>query len=136
MKELSVPATVDSIVTVTGFVNEQLEALDCPLKAQAQIDIAIDEIFSNIAHYAYGQEMGEALVRFDTAQEPLTAVITFIDEGIPFDPLTSGDPDTGLSADEREAGGLGIFMVKKCMDHVLYERRDGKNMLTIKKIIG
>ena len=133
MKELTIAATVENIESVTDFVNEQLEALDCPMKAQMQIDIAIDEIFSNIAHYAYNPEIGQATVRVEVPEDPLSVMITFIDNGVPYDPLAKADPDTTLSADEREIGGLGIFMVKKSMDEVTYEYKDGQNILTIKK---
>ena len=133
MKELTVAATVENIETVTDFVNEQLEALDCPMKAQMQIDIAIDELFGNIAHYAYNPEIGKATVRVEVIEDPLAVVITFIDKGVPYDPLAKADPDTTLSAEEREIGGLGIYMVKKTMDEITYEYKDGQNILAIKK---
>ena len=135
MKELTIAATVENIETVTDFVNEQLEALDCPMKAQMQIDIAIDELFGNIAHYAYNPEIGKATVRVEVIEDPLAVVITFIDNGVPYDPLAKADPDTTLSAEEREIGGLGIYMVKKSMDDITYEYKDGQNILTIKKKI-
>ncbi len=133
MKELTVAATVENIETVTDFVNEQLEAVDCPIKAQMQIDIAIDELFGNIAHYAYNPETGNATVRVEVSEDPLFVVITFIDNGVPYDPLTQAEPDTSLSAEERQVGGLGIFMVKKTMDEVTYEYKDGMNILKIRK---
>ena len=136
MKELTVAATVENIETVTDFVNEQLEALDCPMKAQMQIDIAIDELFGNIAHYAYNPDVGEATVRVEVTEDPLAVVITFIDNGVPYDPLAKADPNTTLSAEEREIGGLGIFMVKKLMDDVIYRYEDGKNILEIRKLIN
>ena len=133
MKELNIAATVENIETVTDFVNEQLEALDCPMKAQMQIDIAIDELFGNIAHYAYNPEIGKATVRVEVIEDPLAVTITFIDNGVPYDPLAKADPDTTLSAEEREIGGLGIYMVKKSMDEITYEYKDGQNILAIKK---
>lgn len=133
MKELTLAATVDNIETVTDFINEQLEAADCPMKAQMQIDIAVDEIFGNITHYAYTPETGNATVRVEIEENPQSAVITFIDNGIPYNPLTQAEPDVTLSADERQIGGLGIFMVKKTMDEVTYEYKDGQNVLCIKK---
>ena len=133
MKELTIAATVENIGTVTDFVNEQLEALDCPMKAQMQIDIAIDELFGNIAHYAYNPEVGSATVRVEVTEDPLAVIITFIDKGVPYDPLAKADPDTTLSAEERDIGGLGIYMVKKSMDDVTYEYKDGQNILAIKK---
>ena len=133
MKELKLAATVENIETVTDFVNEQLEALDCPMKAQVQIDVAIDELFGNIAHYAYNPEVGSATVRVEVIEEPLSVVITFIDNGVPYDPLAKEDPDITLSAEERGIGGLGIYMVKKSMDDIIYEYKDGQNILKIKK---
>ena len=135
MKELTLAATVENIETVTEFVNEQMEALDCPMKAQMQIDIAIDELFSNIAHYAYSPETGEATVRFEVVQAPRSVVLTFIDKGVPYNPLSNTDPDTGLSAEERDAGGLGIYIVKKSMDEIAYAYENGKNILSIRKRI-
>ena len=135
MKELIIAATVENIETVTDFVNEQLEALDCPMKAQMQIDIAIDELFGNIAHYAYNPDVGDATVRVEVTEEPLAVVITFIDKGVPYDPLAKADPNITLSAEEREIGGLGIFMVKKTMDDITYEYKNGQNILKIKKYL-
>ena len=133
MIELTVEAKIENIEAVTDFVNEQLEALDCPMKAQMQIDIAIDELFGNIAHYAYNPEIGKATVRVEVIDDPLAVTITFIDNGVPYDPLAKADPDTTLSAEEREIGGLGIYMVKKSMDDITYEYKDGQNILAIKK---
>ena len=133
MKELTIAATVDNIAAVTDFVNEQLEVLNCPIKAQMQIDIAIDELFGNIAHYAYHPAVGKATVRVEVLEEPLAVVITFIDNGIPYDPLVKEDPDVTLSAEERSVGGLGIYMVKKTMDEIAYEYKDGQNILKIRK---
>lgn len=133
MKELTTTATIENIETVTDFVNEQLEALSCPMKAMMQIDIAIDELFGNIAHYAYHPEVGSATVRVEVTEDPLAVIITFIDNGVPYDPLAAEDPDITLSAEERTVGGLGIYMVKKSMDEISYEYKDGQNILTIKK---
>lgn len=135
MKELTIDATIENVAAVTAFVDEQLEQLDCPIKAQMQVDIAIDELFGNIAHYAYNPETGPATVRVEVIENPLAVVITFIDNGIPYDPLSQSDPDTTLSAEEREIGGLGIYMVKKSMDDISYEYKDGQNILKIRKNI-
>jgi anti-sigma regulatory factor (Ser/Thr protein kinase) len=133
MKELTINATIDNIQTVTDFVDEQLELFECPMKAQMQINIAIDEIFGNIAHYAYKPNDGSATVRVEVLKEPLLVIITFIDNGKPYDPLKTKEPDITLSVDDREVGGLGIYMVKNLMDEIIYEYKDGKNILTIKK---
>ena len=135
MKELTIAATVENIEVVTDFVNQQLELLECPMKAQMQIDIAIDELFSNIAHYSYNPEVGQATVRVEVVGNPLAVTITFIDNGIPYDPLSKEDPDLTLSAEERQIGGLGIYLVKKSMDEITYEYKDGQNILSIKKCI-
>ena len=133
MKELTIEATTDNIPAVTDFVNEQLEEVGCSMKVQIQIDVAIDELFSNIAHYAYDPGVGSATVRVELAEDPLSAVITFIDSGVPYDPLKKDDPDTSLSAEDRQIGGLGIYMVKKSMDAVSYEYKNGQNILTVTK---
>ena len=133
MKELNVAASVENIEAVTDFVNRELESLNCPMKAQLQIDVAIDELFGNIARYAYSAEGGEATVRVEVEEDPLSVIITFIDRGIPFDPLKRRDPNVTLSAEEREIGGLGIFLVKKTMDAIDYEYNDGQNILRIRK---
>ena len=135
MKELTIDATVENITTVTDFVNEQLEELNCPMKTQMQIDVAIDELFGNIAHYAYRPDIGTATVRVEVTQAPIAVIITFIDNGVQYDPLAKTDPDITLSAEEREIGGLGIYMVKKSMDEIAYEYKDGQNILTVKKQI-
>ena len=135
MKEMTIPATVENIEKVTEFVNSQLEEIDCPIKARMQIDIAIDELFGNIAHYAYNPETGPATVRVEVTEAPISVVVTFIDHVIPYDPLKKDDPDVTLSAEERAIGGLGIFMVKKTMDEITYEYKDGQNILRIRKDI-
>ena len=135
MQEMTIPATVENIEKVTDFVNVQLDNIDCPPKAQMQIDIAIDELFGNIAHYAYNPETGPATVRVEVTEKPISVVITFIDHGVPYDPLKKADPDITKSAEDREIGGLGIFMVKKTMDEITYEYKDGQNILRIRKDI-
>jgi len=133
MKELTMEAAIENVDAVTEFVNEQLERLGCPIRARMQVDVAIDELFGNIAHYAYHPGVGPATVRVETTEDPLSVIITFIDHGVKFDPLAREDPDLTLSAEERGIGGLGIYMVKKSMDELSYEYRDGQNILRIKK---
>lgn len=133
MKAITLDATVDNLNTVTDFVNSELERIGCPMKPMMQIDVVIDELFSNIAHYAYHPDVGPATVTVDVKDDPVSVIITFMDNGKPFDPLKSSDPDTSLSAEDRKIGGLGIFLVKKTMDSVNYEFKNGQNILTIKK---
>ncbi len=135
MKEWTFEANIDRISWLTDQVNEELEKLDCPMKAQMQIDVAIDELLANIASYAYDLDAGETTVRFDFDADTRTVSLTFIDSGVPYDPLAKPDPDVTLSVEQREVGGLGIFLVKKTMDDMTYVRRDGRNELTIRKRI-
>ncbi len=132
---ITVEAELSNIPAVTEFVDAQLQKLCCPFKAQTKLDIAIDELFSNIARYAYSGGKGE--VKLETAfnEADRTFSITFTDSGIPYNPLQKDDPDTSLAADEREVGGLGIFMVKNMVDDIFYRYKDNKNILTIVKII-
>ena len=131
--ELTVEAKDESLARVLEFVDGQLETLDCPPKAQMQIDVSVEEIFVNIAHYAYPSGTGDATLRVETSREPRSVTVTFIDRGIPYDPLSKPDPDITLSAEERQIGGLGIYMVKKSVDDIHYEYRDGQNILTFTK---
>jgi anti-sigma regulatory factor (Ser/Thr protein kinase) len=133
MKEMTIDAVVEKIADVTDFIDEQLEKYDCPKKTQMQIDIAVDELFGNIARYAYPSKKGMVTVRMEVDGRRQEASITFIDSGIPYDPLKKEDPDVTLSAEERSIGGLGIYIVKKSMDAVIYEYKDGQNILCIKK---
>ena len=135
MKELYVEAKDENLDTVIAFVEEQLEAYGCPMKTMMQVDIAVEEIFVNIAHYAYNPAVGGATIRAEVTEDPLQVSITFVDNGVPYDPLAKEDPDITLSAEDRQIGGLGIFMVKKSMDDMTYEYKDGQNILTIKKKI-
>lgn len=133
MKELVVEADVNNLFEVQMFIDEQLEEAGCSMPAQIAIDVAVEELFVNISSYAYGEEIGVAVVQVSVFKDPLSVEITFIDNGKQYDPLAKPDPDTTLSADERKKGGLGIFMVKNSMDDISYEYKDGKNILTIKK---
>ena len=133
--ELTVEASIENLEKVTSFVNDKLGEKECPIKVQMQIDIAIDEIFSNIAQYAYSFEIGMVTVQIEITKQPLEACITFIDSGIPYNPLLQTEPDTSLSAEKRQLGGLGIFLVRKSMDDVIYQYKEGNNILKLKKLL-
>ena len=133
MNKLVIDAKRENLEQVLAFVDEALEEAGCGPKQQIQLDIAVEEIFVNIASYAYPQKTGTAELQFEVLSERNAVKITFIDSGIPYDPLAKEDPDVTLSAEERQIGGLGIYMVKKSMDEVAYEHRDGKNVFSIVK---
>ena len=138
MQELLIEAKTENLNAVLEFVNAQLEAVDCPMKTQTQFAIAVEEVFVNIAHYAYKTadnqhpEIGGAAIRVTVGDE---VRIEFEDKGKPYNPLEKDDPDITVGADEREIGGLGIYMVKNFMDAVEYRREDNKNILLIRKAV-
>ena len=131
--ELETQADRAALPEVLSFIEKYLEEIGCSPKIQMQIAIAAEEIFVNIANYAYSPGRGKATVRVEVYEDPVTVTITFMDNGKPFDPTKKTDPDVTLSADERDIGGLGIFMTKKIMDDVSYEYSEGRNILTLKK---
>lgn len=133
--ELDVTAKVENLSEVQCFVEDKLASSDCSPKIMMQINIAVEEIFVNIANYAYAPKEGKATVRIEVGGDPLTVSITFIDGGKQYDPLAKADPDVTLSAEERSIGGLGIFITKKYMDDVVYEYKNGKNVLMLKKTV-
>lgn len=134
---ITLKATVRNLPQLMAFIGRHMDAWDCPLKQRIAIELAAEEVYVNIANYAYAPGSGEAIVRveLETAGAKRTAVITFVDRGRPYDPLAQEDPDVTLPAKKRRIGGLGIFLVKQKMDDVTYEYRDGCNVLTMKKII-
>ena len=132
-KELTLEASVENLNRVLDFLEGPMDSVECPLSVQTQLNIAVEEIFVNIAHYAYTPGKGDATVRVETDKKNRSISVTFTDRGIPYNPLEKADPDTTLSAEERQIGGLGIFMVKKSMDAMEYRREDGMNILTIRK---
>ncbi|MBQ8946250.1 MAG: ATP-binding protein [Lachnospiraceae bacterium] len=140
MKRLQTEAKLDNLNEVLAFADEILEEAGCSMKDQTAIDIALEEMFVNIVSYAYtdsGVPESEqtAEVIMDVSGDPASVSITLIDGGIPFDPLAKEDPDTTLSAEERQIGGLGIYMVKQTMNRVEYRREDNKNIFTMEKTI-
>ena len=135
MKELIVQASADRLEDVQEFVRGELEAAGGSLKVMSQVEIAVEEIYVNIVHYAYPSGGGEAVIRCETDTEMSKITIQFVDAGTPFDPLAKEDADISLSAEERSIGGLGILMVKKLMDEVTYCYEEGKNILTIVKYL-
>ena len=135
MKELTIEAKIENTAKVTAFLEEMLEEADCPMRTVMQISVAVDEVLTNIASYAYPGSTGTSTVRAEIDEGARRLELVFIDSGIPYNPLEAKEPDITLSAEERQIGGLGIFMVRKLMDEVLYRREGEKNILTIHKAI-
>jgi anti-sigma regulatory factor (Ser/Thr protein kinase) len=127
MRELELPASDDQLDAVLEFISQELDKENCPKDIKFQIMVSVEEIFINIAHYAYHPLIGSATIQCQMDREPRMIEITFLDSGKPYDPLNTEDPDTSLSAQEREMGGLGIFMVKNYMDQLKYCYEDGMN---------
>lgn len=135
MKELMVEAKTENLTEVFSFVQEELSDSECPKKIKRQIKLCVEEIFMNITHYAYNPETGPAKIAVEVVKDPvpIRIIISFIDHGKPYDPLKHEAPDLDLSLEEREIGGLGIFLVKENVDGIDYEYKDGQNILTIRK---
>ncbi len=133
MKELNLTASDDTLYTVLDEVRDLLESAGATEDKIIPIAIAVEEVYVNIAHYAYGGKPGEAIVGMEIEPEPRAIKLVFKDRGIPYNPLEKEDPDITLSAEERGIGGLGIFMVKNTMDKVEYEYSGGQNILSMEK---
>lgn len=133
MKEITVDATIENMNTVTAFVDDFLDQIACPMKSKIQINIVIDEIFGNICHYAYKDSVGAVTVRVESGNTPKAVFLTFTDNGIPYNPLETEDPDITSSSEERKIGGLGIYLVKKNMDEMKYEYVNQQNRLWMEK---
>lgn len=136
LAELAIEATLENVDKVVDFVEKTLEDTDISMKIKMTVNIAVDEIVSNVARYAYHPDTGTVEVKIATLDNGKLLELTFIDSGVPYDPLKTVDPDTTLSAEEREIGGLGIFIVKKSMDEMEYEYKEGKNILKLRKKIN
>ena len=129
------PAKVEALSDVLGFVDQMLEKYECPMKIQMAVCVAIEEVFVNVAKYAYADGEGKVCFGIGFNADERTFTFRMADKGVPFDPLKKPDPDITLSADEREIGGLGIFITKKTMDTISYAYENGENVLTMTKKI-
>ena len=133
MEKLTTNATVENLAAVTEFITSTLEEKDCSMKIIMQMELVIEEIFVNVASYAYRPNVGPVTICKEISESPQAVTITFIDSGVAYNPLEREDPDITLSAEERDIGGLGIFLVKKNVDEISYEYKDGQNILRLKK---
>jgi len=131
MTEKIFPADINELASVTVFLEEELDKAEASPKLMVTFAVALEELFVNVAHYAYPDSKGTVKIGIDTSGDSIVVQLT--DSGIPFDPVAKPDPDITESADERKIGGLGIYMVKKSMDSITYEYKDNQNILTISK---
>ena len=132
-------AADENLEAVNDFIHAQIKPFSCQSQTLFQIDLAVEEIFVNISHYAYSPDKGTVQIDCSvekTADAPAKLTVSFTDRGKSFNPLAKPDPDITLSVEEREIGGLGIFLTKKYMDSVLYEHKDNQNILTFTKTIA
>ena len=135
MKQITIEATVQNIPKIINFIDNAMDEWGATVKTKYRIDVAADEILVNISHYAYAPNAGEVTVQMDLDEATRMLSIVFTDSGMPFDPLQKPDPDVTLPKEQRQIGGLGIFIVKKIMDAVDYRREGGRNILTLHKQI-
>ena len=134
-KAITVEASMEYLDKVTSFVEAFLEDYACPIKIAMKILLCVEELYANFVNYAYGSKDGNCTIELEgKAYETENEVcICMRDQGVPFDPFAKEDPDITLSVDEREIGGLGIYMVKNIMDTVSYEYKQQENIVTITK---
>ncbi len=133
MKKTIVDSTIENLSSVMGFINSELDELQCPEQIRAKIKLAVDELFGNICYYAYDSAPGPVTVCLESKSDPLAVEISFIDKGKPYNPLEADEPDIGLSGEDRPIGGLGVFLVQSTMDDMNYKYKDEQNILTIRK---
>ena len=131
VNELKLVAMKENTKKALRFVEERLEQMDAPFSAKVAMATAVEEIFLNIAYYAYGEGQGNATIIMKTEDDTCAIALTFIDQGMEFNPLVKEAPDVSVPIMERRIGGFGIFLVKDRMDQVTYSREDGENRLTI-----
>jgi len=126
-------ANIDNYSKLIDWLNKKCDDADIQSAYKTKLNIAVEEIFANVANYAYPTNEGNVEVAFKVSGNEVE--MKFIDAGTPYNPLEKQDPDITLNADERQIGGLGIFMVKNYMDEVNYNYENENNVLTIKMVI-
>lgn len=131
MAQIIVKAAVDSLDAVNDFLSAEMEKADLSMKLQTSLALVVEEVFVNIAHYAYAPGEGDATIQFTIENNELR--LTFIDEGKAYDPLSHEDPDITAKAEDREIGGLGIMLVKRIMDGAEYRREGDRNLFILSK---
>lgn len=133
VKQIETKASLENFETILAEVEGLLTETGCPMDMLYDLNISFEEIFVNIASYAYSQGDGDGMIRIlmEIQENPYKVLIKFRDTGIPYNPLEKEDPNIDLPGEERPIGGLGIFFVKNMMDEVIYEYQNGENVLTI-----
>lgn len=130
---ITVEAVMENLEEVRSFVRKKLNEAEGNLLSCITLEMVVEELYTNIASYAYGKHTGIVTVKCSAKQKPLELIVTFMDRGIPYNPLEHEDPDIKASLEKRSIGGNGILMAKKLMDDMRYEFKDGMNILTIRK---
>lgn len=133
MKELTIRAKTENLEKVQEFVREELKRCNVSARSRMKVELVVEELFVNIASYAYPSGEGDATVQVEVDVPAKSVSITFIDSGIPYNPVEKEDPDITLSAEERTLGGLGIFLAKQSTNEMKYQYEDNRNILTITK---
>lgn len=130
---LTLEADIHNLPELLSFIGRYVQNMEYNHEKKKQLDISVEEIFVNIASYAYPSGSGKVTVSAEYTADTSEITVTFIDDGIPYNPVSSKDPDITLYADKRQIGGLGIFMVKNMMDKLSYEYKCGQNIFKITK---
>ena len=136
MQEFVIEAKVENLEKVNDFIHSTLSNVEFPKRAVMQLDLVIEEIFVNVASYAYPESTGLVKIQSEVKKNPPSITLTFIDNGIEYNPLVKEDPDLTLSAEDRNVGGLGIYLVKNMVDDISYNYSDGQNILTFTKTLA
>ena len=134
-EELLIEAVVDNLDDVNLFVHKFIEQVEVSKRTLMQLDLIVEEIFVNISNYAYAPNIGLVKILLNIETTPLAILLTFIDSGIPYNPLEKSDPNVHLSIDDRQIGGLGIFLTKNLVDDISYQFVDGQNILQLTKFL-
>ncbi len=133
---ITIQASMKHLPEVKSFVNENLDMTECSKKIRMNIYLSVEELFTNICSYAYGADVGDVTIEIELNDKKDTINITFIDTGIPYNPLEKEAPVVSGAATNRKIGGLGIFITKKLMDNMSYEYRNDENRLTVMKCLN
>jgi len=136
MDSLIIQAGMDNLEKMIRFIEERYSILVSNKKMISQMRLVTEEVLMNIIHYAYPGEKGNVEIDYEYDPDNLLLTISFIDEGISFNPLEVSDPKLNVEMENRKVGGLGIFLIKKLMDFAQYERQNNHNILKLQKRVN